>query len=195
MSMKKLLTILALATSFSTYAQQQKGDLAIQFSGNYYSQKVRFGNTVDRSAFGNIYVKIGKYFTQNLELGVKPNISFNLVKDYDVKGSDVKIKNRFVTNIGFGVYGTYSFLSSNGKFLPYAGAELNYAPIEEEATINLGPYAGIKYFVSERINIDGNLSWLINLGSTYEQAKDEYEIGPMFTYNVGIGVIIGRLND
>lgn len=193
--MKKLITILAVMATSSIYAQQEKGDLAIQFSGNYYSQKVKFGDLTDRSAFGNIYVKIGKYFTQNLEIGVKPNISFMLIDEYELKGGEIEIKEKFVTNVGFGIYGTYSFLSADGKLLPYGGAELNYVPMVDEATVNLGPYAGAKYFVTERINVDANLSFLLNLGSTYKQPKGDYDIGPLFTYNIGIGVILGKLND
>ena len=155
--MKKLITILAVMATSTIYAQQEKGDLAIQFSGNYYSQKVKFGDLTDRSAFGNIYVKIGKYFTQNLEIGVKPNISFMLIDEYELKGGEIEIKEKFVTNVG--------------------------------------PYAGAKYFVTERINVDANLSFLLNLGSTYKQPKGDYDIGPLFTYNIGIGVIIGKLND
>lgn len=192
--MKKFITILAILTSFSVYAQQEKGDLAIQLSGNYYSQKVRFGSEVDRTLNGNIYVKIGKYFTQNLELGVKPFVTFYLQEEFKVVDGKGKEEENFATDIGFGIYGTYSFLTADGKFLPYGGAEINYAPVEKEATINLGPYAGVKYFVTERINLDANLSFLLNLGSTYEESKD-YDIGPLFTYNVGIGVILGRLND
>ncbi len=193
--MKKIITILAFCGSLSVYAQQEKGDLAIQFSGNYYSQRIKFGNETERSLNGNIYVKIGKFFTPNLELGVKPNIRFYLESEFEIVDGKGSEKKKFATDIGFGLYGTYSFLTADGKFMPYAGAELNYVPIQKEATINLGPYAGIKYFVTERINIDANLIFLLNLGSTYEQPRDFYEIGPLFTYNVGIGVIIGRLND
>lgn len=193
--MKKLITILALMASFSVYAQQEKGDLAVQFSGNYYSQRVKFADITQRSLFGNIYVKVGKYFTQNLEIGLKPNVSFRLRPESKIVNNKIETTNKFVSDIGFGIYGTYSFLTADGKFLPYAGGELNYVPIEKEATINLGPYAGVKYFVTERINVDANLSFLLNLGSTYEIPKSDYEVGPLFTYNIGIGVILGRLND
>lgn len=194
--MKNILATLAVFASFSVLAQQQKGDISIQLSGNYYSQKTTFGKEVTRLRFGTVYVKIGKYFTQNIELGVKPNINFSMVNENKPTTSDpARIKQRFVANFGLGLYGTYSFLTGDGKFMPYAGAELGYVPVDKEATINLGPYAGIKYFVTERINIDANLSFLLNIGSTYEESKGDYKIGPLFTYNVGIGVLLGKLND
>jgi hypothetical protein len=193
--MKKIITTLAILASLSSFAQQQQGDLSIQLSGNYYSQKLTFGDEAIRSRFGNIYVKIGKFFTSNLELGVKPNINLNMVNDINTTSSEPKLEQRFVANFGFGLYGTYSFLTSDGKLMPYAGAEIGYVPVDKEATINLGPYAGVKYFVTERVNIDGNFSFLLNLGSTYEQPKNDYKIGPLFTYNVGVGVLLGKLND
>src|SRR6186997_1138184 len=111
--MKKLPILLALMVSLTVYAQQEKGDLAIQFSGNYYSQKITVKGETQRSLFGNIYVKVGKLFTDNLELGVKPNVNFTLVKEYDFSQDNPKPKEKVVTNVGFGIYGTYSFLTSD----------------------------------------------------------------------------------
>lgn len=193
--MKKLLTICAIMASFSSFSQQQQGDLSIQFSGNYYSQRIKFTDSEFRFGFGNLYVKMGKYFTDNLELGVKPNITFNLMPESTGTSGEPKTKSKLKTNVGFGLYGTYSFLTTDGKLLPYGGVELNYAPVDKESTINLGPYAGVKYFITEKINIDANLSFLMNLGSTYEVPKGDYDIGPLFTYNIGIGVLLGKINE
>jgi outer membrane protein W len=195
--MKNIFTLCALVVSVSAFAQQQKGDLSIQFSGNYYQQRVVLDNKNYRFGLGNIYLKVGKYFTDNVELGLKPNAAFSLATEVETSksGEVTKTKSKLTTNLGFGIYGTYSFLTANGKFLPYAGAELAYAPIEDEQAINLGPYAGVKYFVTERINVDANLSWLMNLGSTYEEPRDEYLVKPMWNFNIGIGVLIGKLND
>jgi hypothetical protein len=74
-------------------------------------------------------------------------------------------------------------------------SKLAYAPIDDERAINLGPYLGVKYFVTERINVDANLSWLLNLGSTSEEPRDQFLVKPMWNYNIGIGVLIGKLND
>jgi hypothetical protein len=195
--MKNILTLCALVVSLSAFGQQQKGDLSIQFSGNYYQQRFVFNNKNYRYGLGNIYVKVGKYFTENVELGLKPNVSFSMgTEEVTSKTGEVtKTKSKLTTNLGFGIYGTYSFLTANGKFLPYGGAELAYAPLGKEKAINLGPYAGVKYFVSERINVDANLSFLMNLGSTTEEPKGDYIVKPMWNFNVGIGVLIGKLND
>jgi hypothetical protein len=194
--MKYRFTLFALVLSLSAFSQQQKGDLSVQFSGNYQQQKYTVDNLKFRYGGGNIYIKLGKYFTDNLELGVKPNVNFFVTTEVksSSSGEVTTTKSKLKTNVGFGLYGTYSFLSNDGKLLPYAGAEISYAPLGDEQSINLGPYAGVKYFVTERINIDANLSFLLNLGTSAEESRD-YQVGPSFNYNVGIGVLLGKLND
>jgi hypothetical protein len=191
--MKKLLLVALSVIAFTAHAQQEKGDLAIQFSGNYYSQKIDFGTTEFKSFAGNIYLKVGKFFTPNIELGVKPNVSF--FPEFDSKIVDGKIvsKQKLRSNVGFGVYGTYSLLTADAKFMPYAGGEISYVPSGDESTINFGPYVGVKYFLTEKVNIDGNMSYLVNLGSTYANQND-INIGGLFTFNIGVGVILGKLN-
>ena len=192
--MKKLTVIGAfLVIALSIHAQQQQGDLAIQFSGNYFSQNVTFNDTKIKSFGGNIYVKLGKYFTQNLELGVKPNVGFFPETESEIVDGEIESETKLKANFGFGIYGTYSFLTADAKMMPYGGAEISYVPSGDESTVNLGPYAGVKYFLSEKINIDANLSYLLGLGSTYGQA-DNVKIGGLLNFNLGIGVILGKIN-
>lgn len=185
--MKKLITLICLFITVTGFAQQQKGDLSIQFSGNYYSQKIEYLDAKFKSSQGNIYVKIGQFFTPNIELGVKPNVRFFMEPDED----DSK-KEHLAANIGFGLYGTYSFLTADGKMIPYAGGEINYIPVGKESTVNLGPYAGIKYFLRENVNIDVNANYSLNVGSSF--GDGHLNIGGLLAINVGIGVIIGNLN-
>lgn len=192
--MKKLSVFVAfIALVVSAKAQQQQGDLAIQFSGNYFSQKVTFADFEVKSFGGNIYVKLGKYFTQNLELGVKPNVGFFPESESEEVDGETVIKQKLKANFGFGLYGTYSFLTADAKMMPYGGAEISYVPSGDESTINLGPYAGVKYFLSEKINVDANLSYLLGLASTYGQS-DNAKIGGLLNFNLGIGVILGKIN-
>lgn len=195
--MKNIFTLFALVLVFNAFGQQQKGDLALQFSGSYVQSTFVIDSKNYRFGGGNIYVKVGKFFTNNLELGLKPNVAFSLITEpvSNKKGDIVDTKKTFTTDLGFGIYGTYSFLSSNGKLLPYGGAELAYAPVQKDKIINLGPYLGLRYFITERINVDANSSWLVNLGSTSEEPRDDFRVRPMWTYNVGVGVLIGKLND
>lgn len=187
-----LLTVIALTLSITTKAQQEKGDIAIQFSGNFYTQSIDFGTTKEKFYSGNIYVKLGKFFTPNIELGVKPNVSISPRFESKIVKGEIQTTKKLGADVGFGLYGTYSFLTADAKMMPYAGAEVSYAPTGDESTINLGPYAGVKYFLTEKINIDANASYLINLGSTYGNQSDT-DIGGLLTINLGIGVILGKL--
>ena len=182
--MKKLLTLLLLFVTAACLAQQEKGDLSIQFSGNYFSRKIKFDGEDYGYSAGNIYVKVGQFFTPNLEMGVKPNIMFYT----ETEGSGDSAKKKLKTNVGFGLYGTYSYLMPDGKMIPYAGAEINYVPSGKESTMNLGPYVGLKYFLRENINIDANLNYGITLGSSF--GEGDLDIGGLWMFNVGIGVII-----
>lgn len=187
-----------MAASFAASAQQEQGDLSIQFSGNFTSQTIEyrdFNNDGFKTKLvsGNIYVKIGKFFTPNIEMGVKPNIYFSPKITANTREPG-KPKTTLKTTVGFGLYGTYSFLTADAKFMPYGGAEVNYIPVGSEATVNLGPYVGVKYFVTETINIDANINYLVNLASTYGNEVRGLDISPLLQFNLGIGVIIGKRN-
>jgi outer membrane protein W len=192
--MKILLGLFAFLISLVSFSQQQAGDLALQFSGNFSSQRFEIANVPARIISGNIYVKVGKFFTQNLELGVKPNFFFT--PDVKVNNQDpTKNRTTIKTSVGFGLYGAYSFLTANAKFNPYCGAEVNYLPSGDEAFVNLGPYIGVRYFVTERINIDANANWLINLGSTYGNSvrNSGLDVSPALNVNIGVGVVLGKI--
>lgn len=191
--MKIKLCVFFFYIAFVSFSQQQAGDLALQFSGNFVTQRFEINNVPSRIIQGNVYVKIGKFFTPNLEMGVKPNFFFT--PNVRVNNQDpTKNKTTLKTSVGFGLYSAYSFLTANGKFNPYVGAEINYQPSGNEAFVNLGPYAGLRYFVTERINIDANLNWLINLGSTYDQStRNGLEVSPSLNLNIGVGVVLGKI--
>jgi hypothetical protein len=189
--MKKILTLAIVILTINVQAQQQAGDLSIQFSGNYVSNKTTFNGVEDKSYSGNIYLKLGKFFTQNIEMGLKPNIFF-FGEPVPINSNDPsKTENKLRANVGLGLYGTYSFLTADAKFMPYGGVEINYLPIGDYSTMNLGPYAGIKYFITERINLDANMNYLINLANSYP-SFDDYVVSPTFQLNIGIGVIISK---
>jgi hypothetical protein len=189
--MKKILTLATVLLAIAAQAQQQAGDLSIQFSGNYISSKTTFNGVEEKEFQGNIYLKIGKFFTENIEMGLKPGVLF-FGEPVPIRANDPsKTENKLRANFGLGLYGTYSFLTADAKFMPYGGVEINYLPIGDYSTMNLGPYAGLKYFITEKINLDANVNYLINLANSYP-SFDDYVVSPLFQLNIGIGVIIGK---
>jgi len=190
--MKTNLTFLILFIAFTSFAQQEKGDFSIQFSGNYFSQKIEVAGFSLNTSSGNIYLKLGKFVSQNLELGIKPNLSFQPGRSgLETAGVDV--------SLGFGSYGTYSFLTEDAKGMPYLGAEINFSPAGKDAngdsqmTINAGPYGGFKYFLNEKVNLDVGFNYMFNLASNLDSTLDT-KIGGLFMFNIGVGVILGKVN-
>lgn len=169
--MKRFFTFLLVIFSVHAFAQVEKGDVTLSFNGSYTK-------TGDVAKFGLINAKIGKYFTQNVEAGIKPQFQF----------ADAS------TGAGIGVYGTYNFLTSGGKLLPYLGGELStlsQTPDEGDSfsQTDFGLYAGTKLFMTEALNVDFGLNILTNVSNSAD-----IDLGTTVMFNIGIGFIIGKLN-
>lgn len=166
----RLIAMILLVLAGQAMAQVEKGDLMFTVNGS-------FSKTGDYSTFGLINAKIGRFLTQNVEMGLKPQIQF----------TDAS------TGTGLGVYGTYNFLTSNGKFMPYIGAELSMfsqTPDEGDSfdQTDAGLYAGTKLFMTESVNVDFGLNILSNLSNSADA-----DLGTTVMFNIGIGFIIGKL--
>lgn len=125
----------------------------------------------DAQNSSTIYVRGGYFFTNNIEAGATVLIA----------GS------AGTTATGFGPYAVYNFLTANGKFLPYAGANFfSFSTgVEGSDAINqIGAFGGFKYFLTEVVNIDTSLNYTSWLGDLS---------GSSLQLNVGIGINFGKL--
>ena len=166
--MKKLLFVVLILVSTVAYSQVEKGDVSLTFNVSFTS--------TNGSGIGSINAKLGRFFTQNVEVGVRPQI---LIGDG-------------FTTYGTGAYGTYNFLTTDGKILPYIGVDLSVMQTETDllgfTVINAGGYGGAKYFITEAINVDA--------GIIYSSQIAGDELGgsaSTFMMNIGIGFIFGKL--
>lgn len=181
--------IMMLTASIQAFSQQDGQDVSIQFSGNLSSQSFA-GQSFTT---GNIYIKGGYFFTKGLESGLK--LTVTMAPGFD---SDTGEKSGVDVNLGYGTYVTYSFLFKNARAVPYVGLEYNSLPMGKDSdgltlyTYNFGGYTGLKLFMTERINFDAGLNVLANVGNS---AGLDVESGPAFQFNIGIGVILGRLSE
>jgi hypothetical protein len=165
----RLIAIILFVLAGQAMAQVEKGDLIVAVNGS-------FSKTGDYSTFGLINAKIGRFLTQNVEMGIKPQLQFG----------------DGFTGTGLGVYGTYNFLTSNGKLMPYLGAELSmFTQTPEEGDsfdqTDAGLYAGTKLFMTEVVNVDFGL----NISSNLTNSAD-IDLGTTVMFNIGIGFIIGK---
>lgn len=171
--MKKLLVIALLAVSATAFGQVEQGDVMVTFNGSYQKQ----GDV----KFGMFSAKVGKFFTQNIEAGVTPII---LVADG-------------FNSTGLGLYGTYNFLTEDGKFLPYLGVQLAYNGTKVDTGDGDFKYsqtdyalrAGAKYFLTENLNIDAGLTYSDDLSNSEDITLDS-----SIRFEIGVGFILGKLN-
>lgn len=171
--MKKALILFAVVAIFSTvsYAQQEKGDISVTFGGSY--------TKTDFAGMGTLFAKGGYFVTDNIETGARPQL---MLADG-------------VTNFTLGLYGTYNFITSDAKLVPYAGAELSLNSMKIEGLDGLsrtdfGLYGGAKYFLNESVNVDAGLNYSFNVGNNYGEGAD---VGGIFLFQFGVGIVLGNL--
>lgn len=171
--MKKALIVFAtmVLLSSASFAQQEKGDISLTFGGSY--------TKTDFMGMGTLFAKGGYLVTDNIEVGARPQLML-------AEG---------VSSITMGLYGTYNFLTSDGKLVPYAGGELTLNSISGDnfdalSRTDFGLYGGAKYFLNESVNIDAGLNYSFNLSNNYGEGAD---IGGIFLFQFGVGFIIGNL--
>ncbi|HCW05879.1 MAG TPA: hypothetical protein DGG95_00745, partial [Cytophagales bacterium] len=112
-----------------------------------------------------------------IEAGIAPLLMLN--KDFSMN------QTQFFAN--------YSFLTSDAKFVPYAGAHIQLSALKVQSvdpltgnststtktSVGFGFRAGIRYFLTENVNID--VGPRISFG---DQSS--------FIFAAGVGVIIGK---
>lgn len=137
----------------AAFAQQEAGDMEIQIAGTYLTT---VGTDFSFNS-GFIQAKLGRYVTDNLELGVAPNISIT-----KVQGQDTDV------TVGGGAFAVYSFLAGDATTVPYFGAQYFKSDLSEsEDNGSAGVTGGLKFFVTEKAAFDfsGNYLFDLNEGS------------------------------
>lgn len=186
--MRKLLLVALVLVNTVAFAQVQKGDRSITYAVSYIQN--------DNFQFGILNAKFGRFFSDHLEVGLKPEIQIG-------GGGDITI-----FNLGAGLYSTYNFLTADGKMLPYLGADVSgkggqiVNDIDSDLDIytgqvDVGLYAGLKYFFNERVNFDVSLNYGFNVynyvqvGLTGDSVEDP-DYPDTFSLNFGIGILLQK---
>jgi hypothetical protein len=186
--MRKLLLVALVLVNTVAFAQVQKGDKSITYAVSYIQN--------DNFQFGLINAKIGRYLSDHLEVGLKPEIQIG-------GGGDITI-----FNAGAGLYFTYNFLTESGKTLPYFGADLsgkggqtiNDANPDEDiytSQVDVGLYGGFKYFFTERVNLDISLNYGLNMYNSVQlglmgDTEEDPDYPNTFSLNFGIGILLHK---
>ncbi len=149
-----LLALALLVTVVPAAAQQQRGDVELQFQGYYFTT---VGTDVTLGS-GNLAAKIGPYITDNLQIGIGPTLS---ITTFSASTGESETK----TTFGSTAFLVYSFLMRNAKAVPYLGAQYfksDFSDSDDKGSV--GVNAGLKYFFTKKaaFDISGNYLFTLN---------------------------------
>lgn len=169
--MKKILLVGLLLISTLAFSQVEKGDFSGTANIAFMSNKAK--DLDDPINITSLALRGGYYFTDNIEAGLNLSIS-----SFSFEGDAM-------STVGIGPYGVYNFLTDDGKLLPYVGANyLSQKSTDVDAVGQLGAFGGVKYFLTEVVNIDTSINYTSWLGDIK---------GSSLFINVGVGINFGKL--
>ncbi len=153
--MKKGITILILAALLGVtpvLAQQEKGDVEVQFLGSIFST---VGAEDVTFTAGNIQAKLGYFLTDRFEVGGYPSLTISTL--FLSGGTETE------TTFGLGAFAVYSFLSNGATTVPYVGAQYVQLDVSSESQGNAGINGGIKFFLNRYAAFDVSGNYLFSL--------------------------------
>jgi hypothetical protein len=179
-----LILFFFLCTVAQSIGQVEKSDQSLGFGLDVTSLGGDSEQTTTNFVFNYTY-----YITKNISVGVGPRFGWS--KSGDQKSS----------TIGYNGFVNFSFLTKGAFVLPYVGAQFTQITQKQQGrddpfiTNSGGGHVGIKFFLTERLNIDNNFSFTrIISGSGATEELDLNVNGSVIQLNIGLGYIIGRKN-
>jgi outer membrane protein W len=201
--MRKVALIFFVISSHVGFTQVQKGDSNIGVN-TLISSLV---GTESPNVNGLVNLSYQYYVSNNISLGVGPFYSFSSNKTEGPGFSSEDWSDTF----GLNVFANYSFLTASAKVMPYLGAQFTYQGTfsgsdmyigttyegswQDIYNSSVGGNAGIKFFVTERVNFDANLSYTTILSTTIETESTTFEPDPeggLLQFTIGLGIILGK---
>lgn len=162
-----LLFVALLATSPAA-AQQEKGDVELEFTGSLITSV----GASETSGIGIIQSKLGRFVTDRWELGAFPSL--------EVRFNEHSTN----TRLGAGVFAVYSYLRPDAMTAPYVGGSFYKSDVSagfDEKDSWLGVNAGLKFYMNSYMAFD--------MGADYLFALQGQE-GQLFIVRAGISVIL-----
>ncbi|TVR58805.1 MAG: hypothetical protein EA422_15660 [Gemmatimonadales bacterium] len=151
----------------SAAAQQQAGDIELQFTGTYFTTV----GTDFSFASGIIQGKGSYFFTDRVELGAFPSLA--------ISSSDSGVTDY---SFGLGVFGSYSFLMEDATTVPYVGFQWWKQDLDADVDW-VGVNAGFKFFFSPQVALD--------LGANYLTDTSDSSQG-LFLVQTGLSFLFRR---
>lgn len=153
-----LLLVLTLAWQAPLAAQQQAGDREVQLSGSVLASAGEEGGS---QALAIVQAKVGYFVTDRVQLGAFPTLSYTRVT-VETAGGELRASD---TRLGFGAFGTYSFLAEDAMTVPYVGGQIYKIDLtDSEAQTWVGANAGLKYYFNRNMAFDAGGNALLGTG-------------------------------
>jgi hypothetical protein len=175
------LVLCAVVLSVPAVAQQQKGDVELQFQGYYF----RTIGTDFEFGSGNLAGKIGPYITDWLQIGIGPTLSITTTTSSTVNPTTFEIDKTSETTTTFGstAFIVASILTRGAKAVPYFGAQYfkqDFSDDKDKGSVGFN--AGVKFYFSKKAAFDVSGNYLFTL-NTDEQ-------GGMLYFAVGLSFLL-----
>jgi hypothetical protein len=169
-----LALVLVLSWQLPLQAQQERGDVELQFTGTVLSTTGRQLTTTS----GIVKAKVGYFVTDRVEFGVFPSLLFAETR---VEVAGVSQTNR-ETRFGLGAFGAYSFLAADATTVPYLGLQFYRIDLtDENETGWAGVNGGLKFYISRTTAFDVGANYLLGLGD---------EGGALFLFQFGLSFLL-----
>ena len=153
-----LLLLVSLAWYAPLAAQQQAGDREVQLSGSVLASAGEEGGS---QALAIVQAKVGYFVTDRVQLGAFPTLSYTRVT-VETAGGELRASD---TRLGFGAFGTYSFLAADAMTVPYVGGQIYKIDLtDSEAQTWVGANAGLKYYFNRNMAFDAGGNALLGTG-------------------------------
>ena len=175
----KLVLLLMLGLACSALAQQQKGDVELQFQGSFFTT---VGGDVTNSV-GTILGKIGPFITDNIQVGIGPSLTIATTTTTTVDPGTGRLIKNTATKATFGTtaFVVYSFLLRNSRAVPYVGASYykrDFSDAHDRGWI--GGNGGAKYFFTKRTAADFSANYLFSLNPETKGGMILFAVGLSF---------------
>lgn len=173
------LVLCAVVLSVPAVAQQQKGDVELQFQGYYFrtvGSDLEFGS-------GNLAGKIGPYLTDWLQVGIGPTLSITTMTTQNFNTTTMQLEKSSETTTTFGstMFIVASFLTRGAKAVPYVGAQYfkqDFSDSEDKGSV--GVNAGVKFYFSKKAAFDVSGNYLFTLNEGQEGGMLYFAVGLSF---------------
>lgn len=180
--MKPLFMLAVLAAALIAVpasAQQQRGDVELQFQGYYFTTvgtEFSFGS-------GTLSAKIGPYLTDNLQIGIGPTLTITTMTEssFDPATLQMKQESKTTTTFGSTAFFVYSFLMRNAKAVPYFGAQYfksDFSNTDDKGSV--GVNLGLKYYFARKAAFDISGNYLFTLNTDQEGGILLFAVGLSF---------------